>query len=65
MNKENNLLDFELMDKIMACLDKVEKSEGPACLVTIGSGSKFFSSGFDLKFWAKDKMNVYNSVLRL
>ena len=49
----------------MACLDKVEKSEGPACLVTIGSGSKFFSSGFDLKFWAKDKMNVYNSVLRL
>lgn len=33
--------------------------------MTIGSGSKFFSSGFDLNFWAKDRMNVFNSVLEL
>ena len=63
LNKENNLLDFDVIAKINKCLDQVEKTEGPGCLVTIGSGKNFFSSGFDLKFWAKDRMNIFNSVL--
>lgn len=33
----------------MDCLDVVEKSEGAACLVTIGTNPKMFSSGFDVK----------------
>ena len=32
-----------------AVIDKIEASEGPAVLVTIGTGAKIFSAGFDLK----------------
>ena len=38
-------------------LDEIEKTQGDAVLVTIGSGPKVFSSGFNLKFWAENKSN--------
>lgn len=43
-------------------LDKVESYKGDAILVTIGSGKKFFSSGFDMKMFAESKMVLYESI---
>ena len=34
-----------------AILDKIEASEGPGVVVTIGTGKKHFSTGFDMPTW--------------
>jgi enoyl-CoA hydratase/carnithine racemase len=52
LNRPKNVFDFETIGLINAALDEVEKSTGAACLVTIGSGDKIFSTGFNLKMWA-------------
>ena len=41
------------MDRLEACLDELDKVEGPACLVTF-SKSKFFGTGFDLATFKHD-----------
>jgi len=52
LNRENNLFSTDIINKINTALDELDKHEGEAVLVTIGRGDKFFSTGFDLKFWA-------------
>ena len=52
LNQENNLIDFGIIKQINDCLDELEKTTGAACLITIGSGEKIFSTGFNLKMWA-------------
>ena len=32
-------------------------------MVSIGTGSKIFSSGFDLEFWASKYENMYTSIV--
>lgn len=39
----------ELLDALEAALDRVEKTDGPAALVTVGEG-KFYSNGLDLEW---------------
>ena len=47
-------------------LDQVEKSsDKDAILVTIGSGKKVFSSGMDLKVWAKSSAHKVLAVTML
>ncbi len=45
------------MQTISDLLDKVSASSGHAVLVTIGTGPKIFSSGFDFKCWLADPNN--------
>ena len=52
LNTKMNMIDMNFIAKMNQVLDEVEASEGPAVLVTVASGPKVFSSGFNLKFWA-------------
>ena len=61
LNNDENTLTNDVLDKLHTFLDVVESSEGPACLVTIGTGSRFFSTGFNLGFWANDFKNMLTS----
>ena len=42
------MIDRNFINKMHEFLDKIEASEGPAIVVTIGSGPKVFCSGFNL-----------------
>ena len=62
LNSKMNMINLEFCKRINQKLDEVEASEGPAVMVTIASGPKVFSSGFDLKFWAKNPANPILSI---
>jgi len=62
LNNGENTFNFEIIAKFNALLDEIEASTGPAVLVTIGTGTKRFSTGFDLKFWAKELSNPLISI---
>ena len=51
-------VDFTFTDKIIiqinAILDEVEKSTGPAVLVTVSAAKKRFSTGFNLKHFSEN-----------
>ena len=59
LNNKLNMMDFEFIAKFNLYLDAIEKSEGPAILVTLNSGSKAFSAGFNLMTIAEAKFNSY------
>lgn len=65
LNRNDNKFDFKIIKAIEDCLDIVEKSTGPKVLVTIGTGQKIFSSGFDLDFWKKDRMAMVQSIVTI
>ena len=44
-----------------AILDKIEASEGPGVVVTIGTGKKHFSTGFDMPTWIQEPETYYPS----
>lgn len=48
-----NRFNRSFLDALFAALDEVEKSEGPAALVTTGEG-KFYSNGLDLDWMGAD-----------
>ena len=51
-------VDFTFTDKIIiqinAILDEVEKSTGPAVLVTVSAAKKRFSTGFSLEHFSEN-----------
>ena len=47
-NNGDNTFDFEIIAKVNGYLDEVEASTGPGVLVTIGTGTTRFSTGFNL-----------------
>ena len=51
MRAGENKLNRVLLDELNAALDEVERSEGPAALVTIGE-DRFYSTGLDLGWLA-------------
>jgi len=53
MNAGENTFDLDTIVRFNKYLDQIEASEGPAVLITIGTGSKNFSLGFDMMQWAK------------
>ena len=61
------LFNDESMDKLDKMMDHLEQNipEGPACLVTIATGAKKFSTGFDLKYWKEDLSNAMMTIARL
>ncbi|HEX2677430.1 MAG TPA: enoyl-CoA hydratase-related protein [Polyangiales bacterium] len=52
MTSGENRFNAMFCDALERALDEVEKSEGPAALVTVGEG-KFYSNGLDLEWMAK------------
>jgi enoyl-CoA hydratase/carnithine racemase len=57
-----NMLNNDFIERISMKLDEVEATKGAAVLVTVASGPKVFSSGFDLKYWGKNPYNVLFSL---
>ena len=61
-NRKDNTWNVDRINAYLAILDTIEASTGPGLMVSIGTGKKHFSTGFDLPFWAEDYANVKNSV---
>ena len=57
MNTKYNMIDPAMIAKFNEFLDIIEASKGPAICVTIGAGTKAFSSGFNLMEIARLKHN--------
>ena len=57
--KKDFKLTIKSLDKFNDVLDKIEAccADKPGVVVTIGTGSKHFSTGFDLKFWCEKYEN--------
>jgi len=53
LNRPMNMIDFEFMEKVNDVIKQVSETKGPGVFVTLSSGPKVFSSGFDLKLWKK------------
>ncbi len=63
MNRPDNMFDFNYMQKISDYLDVVSKDSGPRVLVTIGTGPKIFSTGFDFKCWMAAPNNPFHAAI--
>lgn len=59
-----NVFAPDLLDALDGALDEVEASEGPAALVTTGSG-RFYSNGLDLRVVASDPAGLPAYVTRV
>jgi enoyl-CoA hydratase/carnithine racemase len=63
---EEFTFDIQKTDRFDAILDKIENAEdGPGVVVTTGTSSKVYSTGFDLNFWAESPLNPILSISRL
>ena len=63
LSRPDNTFNFDSIKAINSCLDEVEKTTGVACLVTIGTGDRMFSTGFDLTMWATGILPQWQSIL--
>lgn len=52
-----NMMDKNFLILCNKYLKQIEDYQGDAVMITIGSGPRVFSSGFDLKYWKKKKGN--------
>ena len=60
------MFNAKTIDDLEAIMSKLETApEGPACLVTIGTGKKKFSTGFDIEYWMECETNPLVSIARL
>ncbi len=57
LNNGDNTFDMELIEKVEKLYETIEKTTGPGVLVTIGTGTKYFSTGFNLAYWLKSPVN--------
>lgn len=64
LNRKDNVFDDSQITRFLEVLDQVEASGQPGVLVTIGTGSKHFSTGFDLLYWAANFENFKCSIVR-
>lgn len=55
MNAGENRFNRRFVDDLSAALDEVERSSGPAALVTTGGTEKFYSNGLDLAWMGSDE----------
>ena len=46
-------------------LDLVANSEGPVVLVTMGTGPKILSTGFDMTHWKADVINCLETTANM
>ena len=62
--RKDNTWTLERINAYLDILDKIEASSGPGVMVSIGTGEKHFSSGFDLPYWMSDLENMKVSIKR-
>ena len=62
LNNGNNMFNDVSIKKWHKMLDRIESTKGPAVLVTIATGDRIFSTGFDLQYWAKEPQNPFKSL---
>jgi len=62
LTRKDNTFNGDFIKEYMAVLDEIEATEGPGILVTIGTGEKHFSTGFDLDYWCKSFEDHMTSV---
>ena len=60
--RNDNTWTVDRINAYLAILDKIEASTGPGVMVSIGTGPKHFSSGFDLPYWAASFANMKDSI---
>ena len=69
MQSGENRLNRTFIEAVNQAMDTVEKSMGPAALVTTGGEEKFYSNGLDLTWMAgdgeKERPQFVKSVLKL
>lgn len=63
LTRADNTWTNDLLAQYNAVLDQIEASTGPGILVTIGTGNRTFSTGFDLPWWCKKYENFKTSIL--
>ena len=63
LNRKDNTWNMDTILQYDAILDQIEATEGPGVMVTIGTGKRHFSSGFDLPYWMADFNNMKDSIL--
>lgn len=61
LNRPDNTINSQVIKSLNEKLDIVSNSEGPVVLVTMGTGSKVFSTGFDLTHWKADVTNSFET----
>lgn len=63
--RKDNTWDLERIAAYLALLDRIEATEeGPGIMVSIGTGSRHFSTGFDLPKWAANINVMRNCIER-
>ena len=62
LNRPDNTFDFNYMQRISDIIDVVSKAVGPRVFVTVGTGPKVFSSGFDFKCWMANPVNPFHTA---
>ena len=65
LNRPDNTFTSDRLRKIDALLDQIEATEGPGILVTVGTGPKHFSTGYDLEDWVSTRENMYKTSFLL
>eukprot|EP00347_Sterkiella_histriomuscorum_P006019 403354381 len=63
LNRKDNTVNLQMIKQINECLDQLEKTKGPACLVTLGTDQVAFSTGFDSEVWAQGVKQRYQIAL--
>ncbi len=61
LNRLDNTINPKVIDSLNEKLDTVSNSDGPVVLVTMGTGPKVFSTGFDLTHWKADVTNSFET----
>ena len=64
LNRKENSWTLDRINQYIALLDRIEATEGPGVLVTIGGGPRHFSIGFDLPYWMENAENALVSLVR-
>lgn len=64
MQGGENRFNRAFLDAMDAALDEVERSEGPAALVTTGGTEKFYSNGLDLAWMQGEGADQIGQTLR-
>ena len=64
-NKGQNTFTTEKIELLLDIYEKIESTEGTGVVVTIGTGSNFFSTGFDLQYWAANNANAIQSIAKI
>jgi enoyl-CoA hydratase/carnithine racemase len=64
MTNGENRFSFPFIERFNSLLDEIERSSGPAALVTVGEG-KYYSNGIDLDWIQKESVDLMEFVVSL